>query len=761
MQPWLVIAIAISHQLAIVTCKTIRIDLKSVTGSFATESSFSHPLSRKARALGDIDVARSELEDLFSTALISWPDTDGSSMMIVTQRFGTRGVAESHVYSSQNMGRNWSRATAVPDNARIRTLVSSSSPDNYYLVGADTIYTTSDGGLTFNQVITTSGTISEFAVHPTRSDVFTYATDGQLHVAFNNGAIVRNLLDRNVAELDSSEWMVLSTSQVKLVALYQHPTTGEVGLAKYKIATDTLMAEPVALPPGAPLLINTLDVRNDDIFVQSSIARQRSWVVAYNDNNTFAKVLGPSASQLTILANNMDVMHYASDQGVREDLYALVEGSFQPLLLLRNLNCVGTTCDLVCSSQVSGLCLANQEGTDVTLRTIDGGQTWTPLTTTDPAICGSAAQCNLRLLMDVARTVNRLQFDPTAFSFAAAYLVYGLVNPSSGRTVTVVSNDGGVTWSTAVAKAQQIQAIDHGAVLLTADIYQPRTTVGATNVTYSLDEGRTFGSVQATEKEVHMIAVLTHPRESSAAAIVVGYDVQPTNNTFTWVVLSIDFTQALGRPCQTDDFSPWSLTEIGCTNGLRQTFDRRMPNRTCLVGSSFDSSGRVAICPCQRSDYVCGEQLVTVDGTCQLAPDACSADNSTLVDRYQLGLLNRCQGGLQLDNKVEVPQCPTPASSTTSNSRSNTYRTVLIVFGVAAVGLIIVVLVVKQVRNRAGPAHPPTAFENPMYEQRDPANDEVRYDLPAEDEGSVPQYADVEGANPVDDGGYMEVEGYE
>eukprot|EP00045_Choanoeca_perplexa_P012826 m.142171 g.142171 ORF g.142171 m.142171 type:complete len:737 (-) comp16146_c0_seq1:45-2255(-) len=711
---------------------TVSLPLAPTPLSLPPLSSFS-----ARRSLSDVAIARSELDDLFSTALISWPDTTASSLVIVTQRFGSQGVAESHVYSSQDAGLNWNRSIAVPNSARVSTLQSSHVPNKFYLVGAQTIYITSDGGRTFKLAINASSDIIEFSLHPTFNDVFTYSTAGQLHLAFADGAIVQDLLDLSKAYLVQSEWLVLASNQVKLVAEYRHPQLQTVGIFKYTLQTNTATQQAVLPEDNVTILPNSLLVVGATIFAHTSLAGARAWLVASADDNTLSRVALPTvARRLTMLENNQDVLHFAlEDTSGRDQLYAWDNVSTDPVLVLPQLNCFGTSCDLVCSELVLGLCLANQPGAGPSLRTTSGGGQWEQLTIEDRSFCEIGDKCPLRLLMGAAQAFNRLQFTPTEFSDAAAYLVFGIATTRSQVTVTVVSNDGGITWKRSSSTVLQHQAVDHGSVLLMADVYNPLASVGDTNVSYSVNEGQNFTSLGITEEAMHMIALLSHPAESSTSAIVVGYDVNQTADDPRWVIVGIDFGQALGRDCTSTDFERWSLKEAGCSNGVRQQFQRRTPDAVCRIGPDFQVSAPLELCNCTREDFVCADQFVLADGMCVPSTGACASEP---VPAYQRSLLNRCQGGLSLNQEqVTLPACP-PDAASSKRSASTPFTIVLIVFGALAAVAILGVLVVKYIRNRGATSPQPVAFVNPVYDQGADGNDDGMAD---------------------DDGGYIEVQG--
>jgi hypothetical protein len=697
---------------------------------------------------------------LFSSALISWPDTTATSLVIVTRRLDNQGVAESHVYSSQDQGLSWNRTTAVPNSSRISGLYSSHIPNKFYLVGKQAIYMTAGGGVSFTRIITSGSDILEFSLHPTRSDVFTYSTAGQLHLAFGDGDTVRDLLDTRSAYLVQSDWLVLTNTDVRLVAQYRHPQTQTVGVFKYTLQAASSSQLPLLLPTDASILPNSLLVLDANVFVLTSVAGAQTWLWAAGDLNTFKRVATPPSRRLTMLAANSDVLHFAlEDAAGRDFLYAWdnSQPNPNPVQVLTLLNCFGARCDLVCSELVLGLCLANQMGADMSLRTTNGGGSWEQLTIQDSVICGDGGSCPLRLLMDAAQAVNRLQFAPTGFSDAASYLVFGLATTQRRTTVSVVSNDGGSTWMRSSSMVFQHQAVDHGSVLLLSDVYNPRASVGATNLSYSVDEGRTFTSIQVTKEPIHMIALVSHPGETSATAIVMGYDVNGTDNDLRWVVLGIGFEEALGRNCTAADFSLWGLAGTQCNNGVRQQFHRRKPDVVCRIGSEFKVAAAVQVCNCTRQDYECAEQFTLVDGECVAESTACSAE---AVPRYSRTLLNRCQGGLALDlDRVSLPNCPDPSDSSTGRQGS-AFNVVLIAFGAIAATAIVAVLIAKYLRTRGSNSPRPVAFVNPVYDRNDGVdaveeNGNANGAGPGEAHNALPAYDQ----NDDDDAGYIEVQG--
>eukprot|EP00045_Choanoeca_perplexa_P016860 m.233253 g.233253 ORF g.233253 m.233253 type:complete len:857 (-) comp17377_c0_seq2:106-2676(-) len=634
-------------------------------------NSSSFPLNRSSRSPDIVSASQSELPSLGDNeygrnrAYLSWPATNGTSIVLVTAYIENYGqsseyVSSSRVYTSQDEGATWNQSTAVPSSARV-TPRASYIPNKFYLVGKRDLYVTLDG-LTFTLAITAASDIRGFSMHPVRGDVFLYWTSTTLYLVFDDGNSIRPL---QLSSFYDFGWLVLP-NEVKLVQI----KTKSV-MDKYTLLTSSVTKATLQLPVNTVLDTvsnNKLSVFGGDVFAlgKDTIANQPIWLAAQNDTNVFERVQLPAFRDLIMLASNQDVLHFALGTATgQHDLYAWDRATrASPTLVLRNLNCpksedISDKCDLVCSSLVHGLCLANVRGKQVTLRTVNGGQSWQELEIQDRTVCGFGGKCPLHLLMTDREWTYSMQFVPTEFSDAAAYLVVGAASTVRNVKVSVVSNDGGQMWTPSSNAVVKHEILDHGGLIVAQSTpYDAHARTGTTSVKYSVDEGQTFASVKVAETAVEMINILTHPKESSASAISVGHHIYSDRSDVDWVLLGMDFSPLLSRDCTRDDFTIWNPAGTGasCSNGMQQLFQRRKPESLCRIGPNFQAAAPVIACNCTQEDLICAPQFERQGDRCVPSATACNSEPSPAYVRVSL---NRCEGGLstQLEQLVQFPAC--------------------------------------------------------------------------------------------------------
>ncbi|KAB8356628.1 hypothetical protein FH972_024205 [Carpinus fangiana] len=228
---------------------------------------------------------------------------------------------------------------------------------------------------------------------------------------------------------------------------------------------------------------------------------------------------------------------------------------------------------------------------------------------------------------------------------------------------TFISNDGGITWQTAMKGPYMWEFGDQGSVIALVAENEPTN-----KLFYSRDEGDTWAEFEFTNEKVDVKDISTMPLDGSRNFLIWAH-AQGRVWTF-----NIDFSPMLGEKCKFSrdkpigetDYYLWTPTHPYETNqclfGHEKEYYRKDVEKTCYNGPKIDQDrDLVKNCTCTRTDFECAYNYVrAADLSCQLIaglepedPMAVCENKDTLSYyvnvAYRKIPMDTCQGGLELE----------------------------------------------------------------------------------------------------------------
>lgn len=207
------------------------------------------------------------------------------------------------------------------------------------------------------------------------------------------------------------------------------------------------------------------------------------------------------------------------------------------------------------------------------------------------------------------------------FSSAAPGLVMGV--GSIGKQLapyeecdTFLSTDAGLTWNMVRKNAHKYEFGDSGSVLLTINDEEMTNSVS-----YSTDFGRSWKSFDLG-LNVRGKALTTVSDSTSQTFILLAQVSREdrTDGRGRYAVISLDFKPTLSRKCGDNDFEQWyarARPDKECLMGVRQWYRRRKADANCYVGDKFhDPVVHDDPCPCEDHDYECDYNYVRNNEKC-------------------------------------------------------------------------------------------------------------------------------------------------
>lgn len=93
---------------------------------------------------------------------------------------------------------------------------------------------------------------------------------------------------------------------------------------------------------------------------------------------------------------------------------------------------------------------------------------------------------------------------------------------------------------------------DHGGVLVAVKYFKTR---GETrDISYSIDEGETWQTLEFNEKMLRVYGLMTEPGENTTVFTMFGSG----SGQHQWLIIKVDLSKVFARNCTDDDFKFWS-----------------------------------------------------------------------------------------------------------------------------------------------------------------------------------------------------------
>ena len=217
----------------------------------------------------------------------------------------------------------------------------------------------------------------------------------------------------------------------------------------------------------------------------------------------------------------------------------------------------------------------------------------------------------------------------------------GVIGTSlKGHPALYVSRDAGLTWKQVLQDYYFFNMGDHGGVLVAVKYFKMRGDTK--DLSYSVDEGETWQTLEFSEKMLRVYGLMTEPGENTTVFTMFGSG----SGQHQWLIIKVDLSKVFARNCTDDDFKFWSpatpavshsflisarsivtswqnnfvnfilflltcivhfLQDVSstCVLGRKETYKRRSARANCYTGVNFDRPVRVEICPCDAVDYQC------------------------------------------------------------------------------------------------------------------------------------------------------------
>ncbi|XP_016840986.1 sortilin-related receptor, L(DLR class) A repeats-containing-like isoform X2 [Nasonia vitripennis] len=266
------------------------------------------------------------------------------------------------------------------------------------------------------------------------------------------------------------------------------------------------------------------------------------------------------------------------------------------------------------ASQVQGTPKLNSIGPEhlLSLISYDHGVTWNKVKAPESNHKGLYNQCNpetcsLHLSQKFSQLypVSRAASIMSSKSAPGIIMATGVIGTSlKGHPALYVSRDAGLTWKQVLQDYYFFNMGDHGGVLVAVKYFKTR---GETrDISYSIDEGETWQTLEFNEKMLRVYGLMTEPGENTTVFTMFGSG----SGQHQWLIIKVDLSKVFARNCTDDDFKFWSPAapkEISstCVLGRKETYKRRSARANCYTGQNFDRPVKTEICPCDAVDYQC------------------------------------------------------------------------------------------------------------------------------------------------------------
>ena len=313
-----------------------------------------------------------------------------------------------------------------------------------------------------------------------------------------------------------------------------------------------------------------------------------------------------------------------------------------------------------------------------TLISHDKGHTWNKLTLEN---AGNEDKKSGRDLILYIR-IDEVYYDFTApilskesapgIILAQGYI--GKVNDLTSRMLTqqyvYISTDGGYTWRQTLDHLMGYALLDGGGLIATTPL---KFTIDH-RITFSTDFGKSWKKVFLTNHYTRIAAIISESSSKLLVLNVFGFlQDQPSDSSApsnTWIVWKFNFAPLFTEgKCSSNDYITWKQNKGQCVLGQTIESKRRMTNKLCLSGPSFDNDLTMKPCLCVKKDFECdfgyiansknSSQCVSLGFNFTDPLKICKEGSKYYVTKGYIKVYgNKCNGGVEKELSPEEKTCP-------------------------------------------------------------------------------------------------------
>lgn len=216
---------------------------------------------------------------------------------------------------------------------------------------------------------------------------------------------------------------------------------------------------------------------------------------------------------------------------------------------------------------------------------------------------GLSSNCSLHLTQKFQSLFPLSHVSPILSKKSAIGLIVATGNVGSAisnKYNIYMSNDGGLVWKEILEDAHFYAMGDHGGLVVAI-----RLSEITSDFLYSFDEGESWNTFIFSDVKIRVYGLLTEPGEKTTVFSIFG---SSSNSSHRWIIVQVNLTSILGKPCQADDYKRWSPTDnpkVDCLLGRRTIYERRRPHSLCFNGRDYEREISTDKCLCTVQDYEC------------------------------------------------------------------------------------------------------------------------------------------------------------
>ncbi|KII61149.1 VPS10 domain-containing receptor SorCS1 [Thelohanellus kitauei] len=157
----------------------------------------------------------------------------------------------------------------------------------------------------------------------------------------------------------------------------------------------------------------------------------------------------------------------------------------------------------------------------------------------------------------------------------------------------IVTFDAGETWRVVPFANYHVNILNGGGIIMSID----RTN---NKMVYSFDEGKIYYHMPIFQKDDIIFSSMIIGTADNERLIIYGRN---SNNTVLKITY-VDFTTLFKKPCQHDDYSPWSFSRSrgNCYNGQEVVYWKKNVNAMCIDNRTATMKNSKT-CPCYLQDF--------------------------------------------------------------------------------------------------------------------------------------------------------------
>ncbi|XP_015792321.1 sortilin-related receptor [Tetranychus urticae] len=252
----------------------------------------------------------------------------------------------------------------------------------------------------------------------------------------------------------------------------------------------------------------------------------------------------------------------------------------------------------------------------VSVITYNYGATWSKISWPKD-LDGKELTCNQNCSFHLTHLVNstKSNYHPPSLSKESAVglilspgIISSTKNASQTSTNYYVSSDAGLSFiKTSISERYFVDIIDSGSIIVAVKSYLYQE--GSSEILYSLDYGSSWRKLPFTDRNVSVYHLMPLNEGRSLSFILLCLNSsQLAQQKKGWIVVRIDLSSIMNKPCTNDDYQLWTPHEPDskCLLGSEMGFQRKKININCSnYGRDLNKPIRSNSCNCVPSDYQC------------------------------------------------------------------------------------------------------------------------------------------------------------